>query len=213
VRAHLPIWQALGILDPSKEVRNENLAQLSQYSEEGKKRRTALQIAIQATKFEYHGLGIEMNQRYQSTAVFQDDQGSTPSQTQDPILNHQATTYPGARVPHAWLSTPRSLKPISSIDLTGKGNFTLLTGIGGEAWRGAASAVSRISNVLIIVYSIGFRQDYEDSLYEWANRREVTESGCVLVRPDRVVAWRSHEVTTKCEEQLLHVMKIILDIS
>ena len=212
MRAHLPIWHAIGILDPSKDVRNKSLAELSQHSEEGKKRRTALQNAIEGTKFEYHGLGIEMNQRYQSTAVFQDDQGPTPSLKQDPILNYHPTTYPGARVPHAWLSTPRTLKPISSIDLTGKGNFTLLTGIGGEAWREAASAVSRVSNVLILVYSIGFRQDYEDSLYEWANRREVTESGCVLVRPDRVVAWRSHEVTTNCEEQLLHVIKTILDI-
>lgn len=73
VRAHLPIWQAVGILDPSVEARREALAELSQNSEQGQKRRNALQNAIEATKFEYHGLGIEMNQRYQSTAVFQGD--------------------------------------------------------------------------------------------------------------------------------------------
>jgi hypothetical protein len=213
VRAHLPIWQAIGILDPSKEARSKALAELSQDSEQGQKRRVALQNAIEATKFEYHGLGIEMNQRYQSTAVFRDDQGPAPRLTQDPILYHQATTYPGARVPHAWLATPETLKPISTVDLTGKGKFTLLTGIGGEAWKEAASTVSRRGNVSISVYSIGFGQDYEDSLYEWAKRREVGESGCVLVRPDRVVAWRCQGVTTNCGEQLLHVIKSILSIN
>lgn len=154
-----------------------------------------------------------MNQRYQSTAVFQDDQGPAPNLTQDPILYYQSTTYPGARVPHAWLSTPGSLKRISTIDLTGKGKFTLLTSIGGEAWQEAATAVSRLVHVPVCVYSIGFGQDYEDPLYEWANRREIGESGCVLVRPDRVVAWRCQELATNCEEQLLRVVKSILNIN
>jgi hypothetical protein len=189
------------------------LAELSQNSEQGQNRRIALQNAIEATKFEYNGLGIEMNQRYQSTAVFRDNEGPAPSLTQDPILYHQATTYPGARVPHAWLRIPETLKPISTIDLTGKGKFALLTSIGGEAWKEAASNVSRTCHVPISVYSIGFSQDYEDSLYEWAKRREVEESGCVLVRPDRVVAWRCQEATTNCEEQLLHVMKSILSVN
>jgi hypothetical protein len=213
VRAHLPIWQAMGILDPSKEARSKALAELSQNSEQGRKRRIALQNSIEATKFEYHGLGIEMNQRYQSTAIFQDNRDPAPSLTQDPILYHQATTYPGARVPHAWLRTPGTLKPISTIDLTGKGKFTLLTSIGGEAWKEAVSTVSRLVNVPMSVYSIGFGQDYEDSLYEWAKRREVGESGCVLVRPDRVVAWRCQEVTTNCKEQLIQVIKSILSIN
>lgn len=165
------------------------------------------------TKFEYHGLGIEMNQQYESTAIFLEGQGPAPAPTQDSILYHRATTYPGARVPHAWLNTPGTLKPISTIDITGKGRFTLLTGIGGEAWKRAAVAVSRVTNVPISAYSIGFRQDYYDSLYEWTKLREVGESGCVLVRPDRFIAWRSQELTGTCEEELLHVVRSILSMS
>jgi hypothetical protein len=212
VRHHLSIWQAIGILDPSKEARNRALAELSENSPQGVKRRAALQNAIDGTKFEYNGIGIEMNQRYVSTAVYQDNQSPAPDLVHDPILYYHITTYPGARVPHAWLRKPGTLEPISTIDLTGKGKFTLLTGIGGEAWAAVASAVSKRINIPIRVYSIGFRQDYEDSLYEWAKCREVGESGCVLVRPDRVVAWRAGEVTMSAEEQLLHVMKTILSI-
>ena len=213
VRAHHSIWQAIGILDSSIEARRRALAELSEPSKEGQERRIALQNAIEATKFEYHGLGIEMNQRYKSSAIFQLDQGPAPALTQDPILYHQATTYPGGRVPHAWLTVPVTCKPISTIDLTGKGRFTILTGIGGEAWKEAARVVSQALKVPIAVYSVGFRQNYSDSLFEWANRREVQESGCVLVRPDRVVAWRCQEMIMDFEEQLLHVMKSILSIS
>ena len=51
---------------------------------------------------------------------------ATPSSTTPP------TTWPGARLPHCWLE--RGGERVSTHDLAGKGRFTLLTGIGGEAW-------------------------------------------------------------------------------
>ncbi len=41
-------------------------------------------------------------------------------------------------------------------------------------------------------------------------RREVEEDGCVLVRPDRFVAWRSMELADDCESKLKEVMKAVL---
>ena len=154
-----------------------------------------------------------MNKRYQSDALFQTDQGAAPALPQDVVLYHNPTTYPGARVPHAWLNTTIPTRQISTIDITGKGRFTILTGIGGDKWKTAASAVTEALRIPISVISIGFRQDYEDYLFEWARIREIEESGCVLVRPDRVVAWRSMEVVNNCEQKLLHIFNRILSIS
>ena len=41
-------------------------------------------------------------------------------------------------------------------------------------------------------------------------RREIEEDGCVLVRPDRFVAWRSMELSDHCDQKLGEVMKAVL---
>ena len=50
------------------------------------------------------------------------------------------TTWPGARLPHVWVFE-RAGKKLSTLDLCGHGQFTLLTGIGGEAWVAAAQTL------------------------------------------------------------------------
>jgi hypothetical protein len=210
VRHHLKIWQAVGILGQTVEEREKSFAQLSENSEDGRQRRKAFQAAIEGTVYEYQGLGIEMNQRYASNGVYLADQGEAPKMLQDPILFHQPTTYPGSRVPHAWLNTTIPSKALSTIDITGHGRFTLLTGVGGNGWKAAAERASKRLNIPIEVYSIGFRQDYEDPYFAWARLREVEESGCVVVRPDRFVAWRSQTAQKDCEEVLLRVLRSTL---
>jgi hypothetical protein len=210
VRHHLKIWQSVGITGETVEERQRILAELSEDSENGRQRRKEFQAAIEGTVYEYQGLGIEMNQRYFSSGIYQSDQGEAPKLTQDPILCYQPTTYPGARVPHAWLNTTIPSRAISTIDITGHGHFTLLTGIGGNPWKAAALSAFEVLRVPIKALSIGFRQDYEDPYFAWARLREVNESGCVLVRPDRVVAWRSKEVQKDCQEVLHCVLRSIL---
>ena len=56
------------------------------------------------------------------------------------IVSRSHAAPPGARLPHVWLVRDRQNH--SSLDVTGHGQFTLLTGIGGEDWRGAAEAVT-----------------------------------------------------------------------
>jgi hypothetical protein len=198
------------MMDESLEGRKKDFAELSEASPAGVKRRARLQEAVKGTSHEFHGVGIEMNQRYASKAVFLEDEGPRPPLPADAVLEHEITTYPGSRLPHAWLNTKLPGKQFSTIDLAGHGSFCLLTGIGGDAWKKAAEEAQDVLGVTLNVYSIGWRQDYEDVYFDWARRREINEDGCVLVRPDRFVAWRSREMALNAAEKLQYVMSTIL---
>ncbi|RDL40142.1 uncharacterized protein BP5553_00121 [Venustampulla echinocandica] len=210
LRDHQPILEAFGMTDPSLEVRKSNYAQLSEATPDGVARRKRLQEALSHTRHEFHGLGVEMNQRYESKAIYLSDEGPRPPLPEDPVLTHAITTYPGSRLPHAWLNTRLPGKQFSTIDLAGHGVFSLFTGIGGGQWKTATERVSKALGVEIRAYSIGWLQDYEDVYSDWSRRREVDEDGCVLARPDRFVAWRSHGMIEAPEDKLLHVMISIL---
>lgn len=84
---------------------------------------------------------------------------------------------------------------ISTHDLAGKGKFTLFTGVGGKkGWVEAAGMVKGLLGVEVVVHSIGWREDYRDVFFDLGRKRGVGERGAVLVRPDRVVAWRCDNV-------------------
>lgn len=182
-------------------------------SPEGRTRRANLSKALRAIDREEHGLGIEMNQRYRSSAVYQEDQGEVPAFTKDPLQHYHPTTYPGARLPHAWLGNHVPSKYISTIDLAGRGNFVLFTGIGGEKWKSAAEKVSSDFGIPIKTYSIGYGQDYKDVYLDWENIRGVEDSGCVLVRPDYFVAWRCPTWDEGAPLKLQNVIRTVLSLS
>ena len=210
LRDHIPVWEAMGALAPTAPGRAALFAELKAATPEGRARREELRKAIENTAHEFHGLGIEMNQRYESAAVdVADEKGPRPALPEDPVLQHEITTYPGSRLPHAWLNTRCPDKQFSTIDLAGHGVFCLLTGIGGEAWKEAAETVGKEIGVETRAYAIGWCQDYEDVYFDWERRREVGEDGCVLVRPDRFVAWRSMGMIEDCAGKLKQVMKSI----
>lgn len=61
----------------------------------------------------------------------------------------------------------------------------------GEGSNGDSEGGSSGENVVEIkVISIGRGCDYEDTFFEWTERGGIEDDGCVLVRPDRFVAWR-----------------------
>ncbi|KAH8799728.1 FAD binding domain-containing protein [Xylogone sp. PMI_703] len=210
LRNHKKIWEILGNLEPTVTARMEAFNILAEDSPRGQKRRMDLQDALRLLSREEHGLGIEMNQRYTSSAVHKSDQREMPIFTTDPLEYYHPTTYPGARLPHVWLSHTVPSKPISTYDLAGKGRFTLFTGTGGQGWKSAAEKVSVELGVPVVTFSIGFRQEYEDRYFDWAKIRDVDESGCVLVRPDYFVAWRSQRWEEDSAEKLMAVMKSVL---
>ena len=81
---------------------------------------------------------MELNQRYESAAVVPDPTAGEEVWPRHRELYLQATTRPGAKLPHAWLVDADGNR-VSTLDVTGKGKMTLLTGLGGQAWKHAAA--------------------------------------------------------------------------
>ncbi len=205
-----PIFESLGMaegVDP--EVMQQNLVARCDATPAAEKQREAIREAIAFKKYEFDAHGVEMNQRYRSEAIETDGQ-IEPAFELDAELHYQPTTWPGARVPHVWVFDHETGEKHSTLDLSGKGHFTVLTGIGGEAWQDAAASVSGELGMNIKVHVIGPRQKYVDHVGDWARAREVTDSGCVVVRPDHHVAWRIDSLPEDPAAELGRVFKKIL---
>lgn len=153
-----------------------------------------------------------MGQRYASSAVFQGDAGDPPQLPADPVLYYEPHTYPGCRLPHAWLNTAVPGTQVSTLDLAGKNRFTLFTGHGGDAWRTAAERVKKVLDLEVGVFFVGYGLEYEAVYGDWYRLREVEEDGCVLVRPDNFVAWRSSKMMNNASDNLVHVLKSIVGL-
>ncbi|MFC0401416.1 FAD-dependent oxidoreductase [Paraburkholderia rhizosphaerae] len=183
------IFQALGLLDVKDAAEGiANMESRKDATGRASKQREALREAVAAKNCEYNVHGVEMNQRYASSAVISDGTASTVC-GRDPQLHYIPTTAAGARLPHVWLQ--RDGLPISTLDLVGKGRFSVLTGIGGDRWRFAAAAAAERFGIPVDFHRIGPGCELTDLYGEWALLREINEAGCLLVRPDGYVGWRS----------------------
>ncbi|MEO0946506.1 MAG: FAD-dependent monooxygenase, partial [Pseudomonadota bacterium] len=171
--------------------------------------REALRQAIAFKKYEFDAHGVEMNQRYVSAAIITDGQPE-PEFSRDAELHYHPTTWPGARLPHVWVFDYDTGAQVSTLDLCGNGRFTLLTGIGGEPWCLAAGEVGEKLGLEIECHIIGPRQKYEDHVGDWARACEIGDKGCLLVRPDQHVAWRSTDLVTEPANELSRVLAAII---
>jgi 2,4-dichlorophenol 6-monooxygenase len=207
-----PIFEAVGLLSSSDpEEAKKTIAARKAATPEGKARRKQLYEAIAHKSYEFNCHGVEMNQRYGSRAVVPDGT-PMPSWQRDHELYYQATTWPGAHLPHVWVEQNGVRK--STLDLAGKGRFVLLTGIGGDCWKTAASAVALKYGVAVDVVSIGPAGcDAQDIYADWYRQSEVEEDGCVLVRPDMYVGWRAKEAIAGATDVLLGVFAQLLGLA
>jgi 2,4-dichlorophenol 6-monooxygenase len=207
-----PIFEAVGLLsstDPGEA--RKNIEARKAPTEEGKARRKKLYEAIAHKSYEFNCHGVEMNQRYASSAVVSDGTPE-PAFHRDHELYYQATTWPGAHLPHVWVEQHGLRK--STLDLAGKGRFTLLTGIGGECWTPAAAAVAAAYGMPVEVVSIGPAGcDAQDIYADWYRQSEVDEDGCVVVRPDMYVAWRAKQAVANASDVLVGVFGQLLSRS
>ncbi|KAI0096144.1 FAD binding domain-containing protein [Nemania sp. FL0031] len=216
---HAQLFSLMGVFEPDLAKKQQILNRLKEDTEEGTEARASFQQIIENLDSERHGFGVEMNQVYESQAIWAGDEPSLPPSFSNPVdadLHYLESTYPGFRLPHAWLRASKATPNdpmLSTHDLAGNGCFTIFTGIGGKAkWAHAAEKVRKNLSVEIPVYSIG-GEDYNDVFYDWSRKRGIGEGGAILVRPDRFVAWRYNgpqQNAEDCGDRLMEVMSRIL---
>ena len=209
MEAHRTLWAIIG-LEPSS--RKKAMDLLKSDSEEGAKMRDRFREALEATEDEVQALGIQMNQVYvDSPAVVSERGDEAPDfSSLNALREVKLSTFPGYHLPHVWLAANGQSPKISSLDLCGQGYFTLLTGVGGDAWLTAAKEASESSGMLVRAYKIGFGCDFMDIYRDWYRLRGVGEKGAILVRPDHFVAWRCGDLVVDPISKLTSVLEQIL---
>ena len=175
---------------------------------EGDARRDALAEQVRIANNQFNAHGVELGYCYDNGALVHD--GSTYSENpRDPVLHYHPTTRPGARLPHARIE--RDGVAMSTLDLNDGVAFVLITGRNGAPWAAAARQVENSLGITISMCAFDGPDGFHDPYGEWAERREVGDSGCVLIRPDRHIAWRSIMMPDDPASALESVVRSILD--
>lgn len=190
--AHNLAWKLAAVL---KGIAGENL--LSTYDAE---RRPAAAFTVEQAYSRYvtrsapylrsenmqpieNDLNIELGYCYHSEAVIPD-----PDEKRVPHDNPRETRgRPGTRAPHILLE--RNGEKISSLDLFG-GNFVLLAGPEGRAWKESAHDAAKQLELSLDVYLIG-DDGVTDPSGTFADAYGIGRGGAAIVRPDGFVAWRA----------------------
>lgn len=204
----MPLIEALGLRpDQTEEEGWAALDELASDAEGAEDRRRKLAEAMFLQEYRSNAHGIELGHRYTSDALV-DDGTPFPEYTQDPFLYYHPTTHPGGYLPHAWVEHDQRL--VSTIDLAGHGRFSLFVGVGGKPWADAADAVSAELGIDLSVYSVGYRCEYDDVVGDWGRLREIGDRGALLVRPDRVIAWRASGHSDNPVDELRRALRATL---
>ncbi len=193
IEDYKPIFETLGLLHPgSPEDIRRRMDARKLPTIEAEARRRALNKYIRQKSYEFNCHGVELGQRYASEAVVPDGTPE-PEYTRDRELYYHPTTWPGARLPHVWLDMGG--RQVSTLDLVGRGRFALFTGISGAGWVEAAARVQADLGIEIKVRQIGPGCEISDVFGDWGMQSEISDSGCILVRPDSHVGWRIRELS------------------
>jgi 2,4-dichlorophenol 6-monooxygenase len=171
--------------------------------------RAALADAMKFMDYNFNAHGVELGYRYDSAAVVRDrlaEGDLADLKTLDEII-YVPSTAPGEHLPHAFLE--RNGRKISTHDIAGHGRFTIITGRGGQAWGQAAERASRELGLQVNFCIVGTIGGYRDPLGDWEKLRQIDDDGCLLVRPDLFIAWRSK--TTLDPDRLFDALLRVLD--
>ncbi|MFD5078634.1 FAD-dependent monooxygenase [Streptomyces sp. NPDC058371] len=144
-------------------------------------------IASQSMEFNEHN--VEYGYTYDSAAVLPD--GTDAPANPDPVRIYQPAARPGHPLPHAWLDTLDGTR-LALMDLVAPGRMLLIAGENGGDWIEAAAKAAAATGIPLDAVRIGHLDgDYRDPRSTWTRLRGHADSGAVLVRPDRFVAWRA----------------------
>ncbi len=136
--------------------------------------------------------------------------GSPGPQPIDDIRLYEPSTRPGSPLPHALVDDEsgnrRALK-----DLVVTGRFLLIAGEGGQDRCDAAATLAAANDLPVDAVRIGhFDGDLFDPRLTWTQFRGISPKSAVLVRPDRVVAWRSVGAAAAAAATLAEALGTIL---
>lgn len=194
----------------SREAGFASLEEIFSDTDGAAERREFLEEQVKLGNRRSNALGVQLGHRYTNSSAVIDDGSPFPTPQRDPVLYYEATTHPGAYMPHAWVQYKRAR--ISTLDIFKHGHFGLVVGIGGKPWKEAAATVRQELGIELDVRFVGYRCTYDDVLGEWSSRREIGDRGAILVRPDRHIAWRSADRPPNPVAALLSALRQILEI-
>ena len=184
-------------------------AEVSEPNAAGRAKREALRKAIDLQQYHMCSHGVELGFRYGEGALeAEPDSIAVRDSWRDRQLVYEPSTAPGAHLPHAWLE--HGGKSCSTLDIAGYDSFLLIVGHEGAAWKQAAERASKHFGVSLITAGIGFGLDYLDVTGRWQTLREISDGGCLLVRPDKFIAWRSMDMPADPQHALAEVLGHIL---
>lgn len=203
MEVHRELWSLVGV---TRQDRDETVKAWTSPTKEGREARSRFREVLAQTDLEFQAVGMQMNQIYAGSPATCQEEGDRPPEHAglDLLKEVVTSTYPGYHLPHAWLATSGQSPRLSTLDVCGRGIFTVITGIGGACWVEAAARLTAAKTLgTVKAVTVGFRQDYMDLYGDWMRYRGVEEDGAVLVRPDHFVAWR-FQTSSENAVELLH---------
>lgn len=182
------------------------ITELSDGGRTGQQRRAALRAALDLQNGQFNGHATELGQRYPAPGAGTEETGSVPDEGWP--LRYESGSRIGHPLPHAWVEHDRVA--MSTLDVVAPEGFTLITGLGGAGWTPAAGLAEAALGVPVRVARIDYHGEYHDVYGDWARVRDLDEAGCLLVRPDRFIAWRTEDPGDDAAQRLTGALRAIL---
>ncbi len=142
-------------------------------------------------------LDVDLGFTYPTGALVAEPVCVAPSDTGDYI----PSAAPGHRVPHLWLREGASL--LSTMDCMTSA-FTVFAGRR-SSWKRAVAQMATASRVPLRTQHLPAAGGDK-----WTSLLGITDSGCVLMRPDGHVAWRSHSEAVNPVAELRSALATVL---
>jgi 2,4-dichlorophenol 6-monooxygenase len=186
---HLAIIAALGITpDLSPDECRANALELWEDGPAGDARRESVWRAVSSQSMEFKEHNVEYGFQAQSAAVV--DDGTPETANPDDVRIYTPSTRPGSPLPHAYVQREDVTLPLRSV--APPDAFMLIAGEDGQAWCEAATMAAAERGLDLTAVRVGHLEgDWLDPRLAFVRVREHGPEGAILVRPDRVVAWRS----------------------